>query len=82
MNIQQGLPNSYVTNLYIDNKGYLWFATYGGGCGKYNGNEFDIFTESTGIPSNYIQKIFEDSKGRIWIASYGKGIAVFNENKW
>jgi|GEM_PF-1286937 len=82
INIQQGLPGAYVTCLTTDEKGYLWFGTYGGGCGKYNGKTFEIYTESSGLPSNYIQKIFQDSKKRIWVATYGKGIALKQGHSW
>ncbi|PKP21265.1 MAG: hypothetical protein CVU05_07190, partial [Bacteroidetes bacterium HGW-Bacteroidetes-21] len=81
-NIQHGLPNSYITSVVTDRKGYLWFGSSGGGCGRFNGSQFEIFTMSDGLPSNYIQKIFEDRRGRIWAATYGNGIAKFENNKW
>ncbi len=56
--ISNGLPNLYITTLTTDKYGRLWFGTYGGGCGYYNGEGFYVFTQADGLQSNYIQKIF------------------------
>jgi len=80
--ISDGLPNLYITTLFIDKEGKLWFGTNGSGCGYYDGESFHSFTQHDGIPSNYIQKIFEDHKGRIWIATYENGVAYYENERW
>ncbi|MCW3105465.1 MAG: rsbU 7 [Bacteroidetes bacterium] len=74
---KNGLANSTVNNIFQDSKGFIWFATQGGGISRFNGKTFKNFNKSDGLPSNEITCITEDHSGNIWIASFG-GISRFD----
>ncbi len=70
----EGLSQSYVNNLIVDKKGYLWLATHGG-LNKYDGYQVikvrgpdDVLVDAN------IDSIYQDQKGYIWIASYLLGL--------
>lgn len=52
--IEDGLPQSQVYDVIQDDKGYLWLGTQGGGLSRFNGSNFDIWSESDGLQSNYV----------------------------
>ena len=67
----EGLPNSYVSDIIMDSGGYVWAATHGG-ISRYDGYGFLTFTESTPalkLKSKFVNKLCEDSFGRLWIAT-------------
>lgn len=68
-NTAQGLPQSQVTAITQDDKGFLWVGTLGG-LAKFNGNEFVSFTTENGILNNRISCLsaFGDE---IWIGHEG-----------
>jgi ligand-binding sensor domain-containing protein len=45
---QDGLPQSQVTSITQDDKGYLWVGTLGG-LAKFNGKRFTSFTQENGL---------------------------------
>ena len=74
---KNGLVNSSVNQIYLDSRGYLWFATQGG-LSRFDGKNFKNFTSKEGLPGNNLTSVCEDKKGNIWIASFGEGISMFN----
>ncbi len=75
--VQQGMGSASVNQIFQDSKGYIWFATQGGGVNRFNGKEFKNFTKSEGLPSNDVTYIAEDKKGEIWVAT-SEGVLHFN----
>lgn len=75
---KNGLASSIVLNVFQDSKGYIWFATQGGGVSKFNGKEFKNFTKNDGLLSNDITCISEDSDGNIWVGTTMDGVSIFN----
>jgi len=67
--VTEGLPQSQVSAILEDQKGYLWVGTRGGGLGQFDGSKFTTFTTQSGLNSNYINTIFEDTKGTLLIAT-------------
>ena len=57
----------YVTSVYEDSNGHLWFGTLQKGMAKYDGNTLKYFTEKDGLPSNRVTSIFEDKEGVFWL---------------
>ncbi|MCP4216157.1 MAG: hypothetical protein GY765_16025, partial [bacterium] len=49
LDVDQGLPSSYIYFTYEDKSGNLWFGTYGGGVSRYDGKSFTSFTEKDGL---------------------------------
>lgn len=77
LDIEQGLSYSYITALYEDKHGYLWFGTDGYGICKYDGIYLTTYTQKEGLLDNKVTCINEDKQGRIWIGNYS-GISVFD----
>ncbi|MBW8051082.1 MAG: PAS domain S-box protein [Cytophagales bacterium] len=82
--VEHGLSQSSVYAICQDNKGYLWFATDGGGVSKFDGIKFVNYNTTDGLVKNSINVILEDRKGNLWFGSAGGGlsklIASDNEN--
>ncbi|HLP81576.1 MAG TPA: two-component regulator propeller domain-containing protein, partial [Nitrosomonas sp.] len=63
-----GLPHSYILDIYQDHQGFLWFAT-AKGLAKYDGYKFKTFLpEKNNIPSYFVNQICEDRYGNLWLA--------------
>ncbi|MBK8701804.1 MAG: histidine kinase [Saprospiraceae bacterium] len=74
--IAEGLPQSQVFAICQDSTGYLWAGTQGGGLAKFDGQKFEVFTESNGLSSNYISSLLTDHTGMIWIGTT-KGVNYY-----
>ena len=75
---KDSLPDNMVNGEFIDNRGYIWFATEGG-LSKYDPatNKFKTYTTENGLPSNFLLRILEDKKENLWISST-KGLIRFD----
>lgn len=77
------LNNSGVYDLYRDDEGRIWLATYGGGVNIYNPNEYPfnviqhIAKSSNCITNNTARSIAEDHNGNLWFGTKG-GASVLN----
>lgn len=77
------LNNSGVYDLYRDEEGRIWVATYGGGVNIYNPNEYPfnviqhIAESSNSITNNTARSIAEDHNGNLWFGTKG-GASVLN----
>lgn len=80
LDIEQGLPYSYIYATYHDKEGNLWMGTDYGLC-KYDGTYLTTYTEKNGLINNKVYSIAEDNSGRLWIGTYA-GITVFNGNSF
>jgi len=78
------LSTNDVSDLFIDSKGRIWIATWGGGLNLYNALKDTFVTYKfdennlNSIASNEVNTIFEDSKGNLWLGTE-KGLSLFNE---
>lgn len=77
-----GLSNSYVTDIVQDSDGFMWFGTQDG-LNKYDGNKFIIYRNDPQNPKsishNFIRKLFIDHKGNLWVGSEGGGLSLFQK---
>ncbi|KPH96652.1 diguanylate phosphodiesterase [Pseudoalteromonas porphyrae] len=70
----EGLSQSYVSNMLIDNNGYLWLATEGG-LNRYDGYQVLHIAGPNGeLDEAVIDSIYQDSNGYIWISSILAGL--------
>ncbi|MEH0156666.1 two-component regulator propeller domain-containing protein [Limibacter armeniacum] len=70
--LENGLPQSEVTSVLKDSRGYIWTSTYGGGLSRFNGTSFKTFTKKDGLTSIRTCNIIEDHNQNIWITTlYG-----------
>lgn len=74
----QGLNSNYISKIFEDSHGNLWFGTIGGGVCRYNGNSFMHFTEEEGLSKNVVRSIHEDLHGNLWFGTDGGGISMYD----
>ena len=58
MGINEGLPHNFVEDILKDNKGFLWFALYGGGVCRYDSYQFISFKRMSAVFKMILQKPF------------------------
>ena len=80
LDVEQGLSQSSVIEIFQDSYGFIWLATEGG-INRFDGKQFYPFSVSADAPFDvnqiYIQSIGEDSKRQIWLGT-AEGIAIFD----
>ncbi len=67
--VADGLAQSQVYTMAEDPRGYLWLGTRGGGLSRFDGQQFQTFTEDDSLPSMFITCLQIDPKGNIWIGT-------------
>lgn len=67
----------YVTNIFEDSKGNLWFGTNGNGIARYDGEKLKYFTTKDGLPSDRVTAIKEGSNGIFWLNT-GEGLTKYD----
>ena len=79
LGIEQGISNNIITDIYQDQKGYIWVGTYDG-LNRYDGYDFTIFRnilqDSTSLVNNRIHSIYTN-ENEIWVGT-NKGISVYD----
>ncbi len=67
--VDDGLPQTSISDIIQDSSGYIWLATEDGLI-RYDGYEFKSFQhelgDSTSIRGSFVQLIAEDKDGNIW----------------
>lgn len=82
----ESLSNSYVKSIIEDQKGNIWFGTYGrsesyyegNGLYKYDGKSFQHFTKKDGLSTNTINCLKIDRIGNLWVGTEAWGVSRFN----
>lgn len=77
-NVENGLPQSKVTALFQDSRGYLWVGTAGGGVCSFDGINFTEYNEVNGLGGNIVTAITEDESGVMWFGSTWGGLTRFD----
>lgn len=67
--LRDGLPQSQVTALLEDRKGFLWVGTNTGGVARLGASGFRTFAGPQGLKALFIRALLEDDTGAIWVAS-------------
>ncbi|RQW05951.1 MAG: hybrid sensor histidine kinase/response regulator [Calditrichaeota bacterium] len=80
LTISDGLPNSSVSAVVQDSRGFMWFGTQSG-LARYDGYGFTIYLndpfDSNSLPHNQIQTMFMDENNVLWIGTYN-GLSRFD----
>lgn len=76
---EDGLPQSQVTSISQDDKGYLWVSTLGG-LAKFNGGEFSTFSTDNGLLNNRVSTVTFFNE-RIWVGHDG-GLTIIHNNSF
>ncbi|GGB06103.1 sensor histidine kinase [Puia dinghuensis] len=74
-----GLPDSYVLQIYQDRQGFLWVGT-ANGLSRFDGREFVNYGYAAGLPNLTVDCIYEDHNQRIWVGTRN-GIAEIKGRK-
>lgn len=77
---EEGLPNSSVSSIQQDSRGFLWFGTQSGLL-RYDGYNFekwshDAFNSNT-LPHELVQSLYIDEEDILWIGTYN-GLSRFS----
>ncbi len=78
--VEEGIPQSQISTLLQDEKGYLWIGTIGGGVARFDGVSFKVLTTADGLIDTRVRALVEDKQGRIWVGT-SQGISVINDKK-
>lgn len=77
ISVEHGLPSAYVTTIFQDSKGFMWFGTDAGLC-RYDGHTVRVFknnpADSTSLSANTAWSLCEDRQARLWVGTYGGGL--------
>lgn len=81
LGIEQGVSNNFITDIYQDQKGFIWVGTFDG-LNRYDGYDFITYRnqpeDSTSILNNRIVSIY-DFNNEIWVGTK-KGVTVYDYN--
>lgn len=70
-NVEQGLSNRFVRDIFQDSRGFIWIST-SFGLNRYDGHSFQVFTkEKSELQSNTCKTTLEDALGNLWIIYQG-----------
>ena len=72
-----GLAGMRVEHIVEDSEGYLWFATWGNGVSRFDGDEFQNFTRRDGLINDHTYFILQDSQKRLWFGTEN-GVCWYN----
>ncbi len=67
--IADGLASDWVTAIFEDTSGVMWFGTEGYGVSRFDGQTWTSLDSRDGLPDNYVSAIVEDDRGRVWIGT-------------
>jgi ligand-binding sensor domain-containing protein/serine phosphatase RsbU (regulator of sigma subunit) len=81
LTIADGLPNSNVTAIAQDARGFLWFGTQDG-LARYDGTRMTVYRPNDKDPhsvsSGYITSLALDSTGKLWIGTSEHGVNLYD----
>lgn len=66
--VKDGLPDSYILNMFPDSRGFLWVGTING-ISRFDGKNFINYNLSNGLPSLSGGILYEDSSHILWAAT-------------
>ncbi|NJC27317.1 sensor histidine kinase [Neolewinella antarctica] len=75
--VEDGLPQSQVTALAEDERGYLWVGTNGGGVARFDGANFRPYGVADGLTDNFVRGLLVGDNNQLY-ALTRRGLAVMN----
>lgn len=71
-----GLANEYVFAIYVDDGGYKWFGTNGGGVSRYRDGEWQVYFPMHGLADYWVYSFAQRGDGSMWIGTWA------GANRW
>ena len=76
-NDRNGLPTSESNVVVQTSDGFIWQGSYGG-LVRYDGTNFENYSEAEAIPTYSIRSLMESSDGRLWVGTNDRGIYIYD----
>ncbi len=73
-------PLRYVKALLADQSGVL-FIGHVNGLTRYNGANYQTYTQEDGLPDKRVNSLMQDRDGRLWVGTWG-GAGILDRGKW
>lgn len=73
-NINNGLPDNTIRDIFKDSRGFLWLGT-DAGLSQFDGKSFQTYTTENGLAGDKVWSITETQEGHIWIGCHDGGIS-------
>jgi ligand-binding sensor domain-containing protein len=67
--VRSGLAGNTIRSIINDDRGNLWFGTYGGGITRYDGKTWKTYTVSDGLCNNTVHCLLNAGNGKLWIGT-------------
>lgn len=64
-----GMADYWVSAIYDDHRGSLWFGSANGGLTRYSNGRFTAYSAKSGLFSNEIYCVLGDARGDLWLGS-------------
>ncbi len=80
--VDDGLPESGITDVVQSPDGYLWVSTLNSGVSRFDGVRFVSFEPPAALASRGVRRLFEDEDGTLWINGYGNYMASLRAGKF
>lgn len=71
--VDDGLPQSIITDIMKDSRGFIWLAS-NGGVSRFDGHIFHNYSVANGYPFHLVTGIIEKEPGVFWVADYASGL--------
>jgi diguanylate cyclase (GGDEF)-like protein len=81
LTVKDGLPNEFMTTIFEDSKGTLWFGGFGG-LSQFRNGTLTNYTTKDGLTGSYVRSIYEDADGTLWIGTYDEGLSRFKDGRF
>ena len=82
--VDEGLPQSSVTDIAQTPDGYLWIGTLLSGLSRFDGVQFVNFdsANSPGLVNPGVRRLLVDSQGNLWVNDYGGNLLLRQGNSF
>ena len=77
-----GLAGDIVKAVTKSSDGAMWFATYGGGVGRYDGHTWSTFDTTDGLAHKNVMKVVQSRDGALWFATITGGVSKYHNGFW
>lgn len=81
ISLREGLPQSQVTVLMEDRRGFLWLGTNAGGVARLGATAIRSFGAAEGLQARQVSALLEDGEGDVWVGSRDEGVSVIRGNR-